>query len=168
MPALKKIHRDGIPAALEKAIRYRLLNEPLQAESICRDILAIDSKNTQAWTTLLLALTDQFPDGPATVVDDANACIEQLTNEYEKAYYSGIICERRGYAWYQQKTPGWGPAVHSWLTKAMEWYEKAESLAPSASNMDPILRWNTCARLMEHESQIEPLDEAPVHPIESE
>ena len=60
MPELKRISKDAVPAALEKALRYRLLNEPLESESICRDVLATDSKNQEALVTLLLALTDQF------------------------------------------------------------------------------------------------------------
>jgi hypothetical protein len=36
---LKPISIASIPRALEKAERYRLLNEPEQAESICLDIL---------------------------------------------------------------------------------------------------------------------------------
>ena len=37
---LKHITHEAIPHALEKAERYRLLNEPEEAESICLDILA--------------------------------------------------------------------------------------------------------------------------------
>jgi hypothetical protein len=48
--------------ALEKAERYRLLNEPKGAESICLDVLAIAPDNQKALTTLLLARTDQFED----------------------------------------------------------------------------------------------------------
>ena len=57
---LKTIARDGIPHALEKAERYRLLNDPAQAESICRDVLAVDADNQDALRALILALTDQF------------------------------------------------------------------------------------------------------------
>jgi hypothetical protein len=39
---LKPLHHEAIPAALEKANRYRLLNEPGAAESIYLDILAIE------------------------------------------------------------------------------------------------------------------------------
>ena len=45
MPELKQLHKDAIPAALEKAEHYRLLNEPGEAESICLDILAVDPDN---------------------------------------------------------------------------------------------------------------------------
>jgi hypothetical protein len=48
MAELKQLHKDAIPAALEKAERYRLLNEPGEAESICLDILAVDPDNQRA------------------------------------------------------------------------------------------------------------------------
>jgi len=57
---LKPLSREGVPHALEKAVRYRLLNEPADAESICHDVLAVDPENQEALTTLLLALTDQI------------------------------------------------------------------------------------------------------------
>src|ERR1700689_4205285 len=60
---LKPISPEAIPVALEKAERYRLLNEPWQAESICRDILRIDPEHDLALVMLLLALTDQFGKG---------------------------------------------------------------------------------------------------------
>ena len=56
MYELKPLSREAIPAALEKAHRYRLLNEALEAESICRDILAADPVNQEATVTLLLAI----------------------------------------------------------------------------------------------------------------
>ena len=52
---LERISKDAIPAALEKAMRYRLLNEPLQSECICLDILEVEPQNQQALVTLLLA-----------------------------------------------------------------------------------------------------------------
>ena len=45
MSDLKALSREAIPAALEKAERYRLLNEPGEAESICLDILQADPEN---------------------------------------------------------------------------------------------------------------------------
>src|SRR5437588_507742 len=57
---LKTLTREAIPAALEKAVRYRLLNEPEQAESICEDVLRIDPENQEALATLVLALTDRL------------------------------------------------------------------------------------------------------------
>jgi len=60
MLELKPISKNGIPGAIAKAERYRLLNEPQEAESICRDILRIDPENEEVLVMLLLAITDQF------------------------------------------------------------------------------------------------------------
>jgi hypothetical protein len=60
MLELKRIPPSAVQPALEKALRYRLLSEPGEAESICRDVLAVDPDNQEALVTLLLALTDQF------------------------------------------------------------------------------------------------------------
>ena len=45
MFALKPISQASITGALAKAERYRLLNEPNEAESICRDILEVEPDN---------------------------------------------------------------------------------------------------------------------------
>ena len=37
---LKPLHKDAIKGALAKAERYRLLNEPAEAESICLDAVS--------------------------------------------------------------------------------------------------------------------------------
>src|SRR5580765_7526890 len=96
MLQLKKISADSIPSALEKAERYRLLNEPSLTESICTDILEIDAKNSKAMVTLLLAITDQFGSAAVDDLNRARHLAESLTDEYQKEYYSGIICERKG------------------------------------------------------------------------
>src|SRR5256885_794342 len=98
MAEFKSISLDAVPLALEKAERYRLLNEPEQAESVCRDVLAVDPQNQQALVMLLLSLTDQFRGGAAECFDQAHAVASQLTDEYQRLYYNGIIWERRGQA----------------------------------------------------------------------
>ena len=95
---LKRLSADAIPAALEKALRYRLLNDPAEAESICHDVLHIDPENQQALVNLLLALTDRFGKGYAVGVTEAQEVLSRLHDEYERAYYAGIICERRAKA----------------------------------------------------------------------
>ena len=60
---LKQISTSGIPEAIAKAELYRSLNEPEEAESICRDILAIEPQHQLALRLLGLALTDQFSGG---------------------------------------------------------------------------------------------------------
>ena len=98
MYELKPLSREAIPAALEKAYRYRLLNEPLEAESICRDILVAEPGNQEAAVTLLLALTDQFEDHPNPCLEQARQALTQIRDEYSRTYHAGIICERRAKA----------------------------------------------------------------------
>ena len=152
---LKPIHKEAVASALEKAVRYRVLNEPLEAESICRDVLDIDPNDQQAIATLLLALTDQFPKGLGPRVRQASELAARLTSEYEKAYYSGIVWERQAKCRYEQKSPGRGYAAYEGLRRAMEFYEEAERLRPPG-NDDAILRWNTCVRIIESQTDIVP------------
>ena len=81
---LKSLSQPAIPEALERAERYRLLNEPSQAESICLDVLSIDPGNQAALITLLLSLTDQF--GEDVSPARAREVLPALKGEYERAY----------------------------------------------------------------------------------
>jgi hypothetical protein len=144
---LKPLSREAIPAALDKAVRYRLLNEPGEAESICHDVLQIDPDNQQALVILLLALTDRFCKGYAVGVTQAQEILPRLRNEYERCYYAGIICERRAKAHLQHGTPGSRFDAYEFLREAMDWYEKAESVR-QPGNDDALLRWNACARII--------------------
>src|SRR5271169_842428 len=105
---LKQLSADAIPAALEKALRYRLLNEPGTAESICHDVLRVEPENQQALVTLLLALTDRFGKGYAVGITQAQEVLSHLHDAYERVYYAGIISERRAKAQLQQGHPGSG------------------------------------------------------------
>ena len=133
--------------ALELARHYRLLNEPAQAESICRDILRVDDHHQEALTVLLLALTDQFNQEIGDSFHRARQVLDRLRGEYERAYYSGIIYERMGRAKLRRGAPGGSSAAYEALREAMQLYEKAEELRPPG-NDDAILRWNACARLI--------------------
>jgi hypothetical protein len=156
MFTLKAISAEAVPAALEKAERYRLLNEPELAESICRDVLAAEPENQEALVMLLLALTDQFRGGHPECIGQAQAVLPRLRDEYERLYYAGLVRERRGLAQLSQGAPGGGKAACEWLREAMEHYERAEAVRP-AGNDNAILRWNTCARvLMRHHLEPEP------------
>lgn len=145
---LKHITKDGVPAALEKAERYRLLNDADAAESICLDVLAVDPGNREAAVMLLLAITDQFGSEPATGMRRAREVLPKLPGEYEREYYAGIIFERAAHAKLRQGTAGSGVIAHGWLTAAMQRYEKAEQIRP-AGNDDAILRWNSCVRIIQ-------------------
>ncbi|HYJ37561.1 MAG TPA: hypothetical protein VEV87_03055 [Chitinophagaceae bacterium] len=144
---LKKISSESIPSAIEKAERYRLLNEPSHTESICTDILEIDPKNGKAIITLILAITDQFGSSAFDDLNRARQLTETLSDDYQKQYYSGIICERKGKSILQKSIPDGEFIAYEWLVEAMEFYEKAGAIRPTG-NDDAILRWNTCARLI--------------------
>jgi hypothetical protein len=153
MLKLKRIRQDAIGAALDKALRYRLLNEPRESESICLDVLAVEPENQQALVTLLLALSDQFEAEYVRAFQRAQELVPQIRDAYEKSYYDGIVHERWAKAQLARHVP-----VHvalSWLRNAMRCYEQAEQLSP-ADNPDAVLRWNTCARLMERLEQLGP------------
>ena len=147
---LKRINPEAIPGALEKALRYRLLNEPLEAESICRDILEIDSGNQEAVATLILALTDQFVRGLTTAWDTAREVLPLLAGDYERAYYEGIVYERWAKAQLAKGMPT--EAAIDWFLKAMRCYETADQVRPG-DDPDAALRWNTCARFLEKQPQ---------------
>src|SRR5437763_1520879 len=147
MAELKILSTDAIPSALEKAERYRLLNEPAEAESICLDILAADPDNQQAVIALLLAVTDRFAKGYGVSDTQAKEVLARITGDYECAYYTGIVSERLGKAKLTQAGHFSGSQAYNCLREAMTWYEKAEAVRP-AGNDDALLRWNTCARLI--------------------
>ncbi len=160
---LKTLSPEAVPRALAKAERYRLLNEPGEAESICLDALEIGPTNQEAITMLLLAITDQF-DADTTRVHDAWKTVDRLTNEYDRAYYTGIVYERRAKASLKHGTPRGGPRAYEWLREAMVCYEKAEELRPP-NNDDALLRWNACARLIMSDHHLMPMSEDPSEPL---
>jgi hypothetical protein len=145
MFTLKRLSKEGIPAALEKADKYRLLNEPREAESICLDVLDADPNNQKALVNLLLARTDQFGHGVAP--EEAREALARLSDDYKRAYYAGIILERQAKATMNRGIPGAKFDAYEWLEEAMDQFEKAEKLRPSG-NDETILRWNACARII--------------------
>ena len=149
MYELKHISTEAIPGALDKAQRYRLLNEPREAESICRDILQLDPEHQQGLILLLLSLTDQFGRGFDVPLKSVQNLLTRLRGEYERAYYAGVILERWGKAQLQSGIPSY--TAYDWLREAMHCYDQAEAIHPPG-NMEAILRWNTCARIINQES----------------
>ena len=143
----KPISREGIPAALEKAHRYRLLNEPAEAESICLDVLAAEPANEQALVMQLLAITDQFGDELGTGPARARELLARLRDDYKRHYYDGIVRERHAMALLHHGAPRAGESAYAALRDAMDCYERAEALRP-AGNDESILRWNSCARML--------------------
>ena len=165
---LKPLSNDAIPAALAKAERYRLLNEPGEAESICLDVLQIEPANQDALVMLILALTDQFPEelpssrnAPARATD----LIARLATEYDRSYYAGIIRERRAKAVLHRDRYASTATAAEWLREAMGFFDRAEAVRPP-HNDDAVLRWNACARLLQHLPDTQP--DAREEPIQLE
>ena len=142
---LKRLSPEAIPPALERAERYRLLNEPVQAESICLDILGVDPANQQALVCLLLSLSEQFGENITEKLDRAWSLLPKLIDEYPQAYYQGILLERQARLYMRSDAPGSNFSAYDLFCEAMKLYEKAERLKPQG-NDEALLRWNTCAR----------------------
>ena len=153
---LKPVSKEAIPRALEKAEHYRGLNEPAEAQSICLDVLAVDPDNREAIVTLLLALTDQFDgDFAETAARQAKELLPRIRDDYERAYYGGIVCERRAKGRLARGGLDANFAAYEWFRDAMEEYERAERLRPPG-NDDALLRWNTCARILMRNGELRP------------
>ncbi|HXJ40296.1 MAG TPA: hypothetical protein VNH18_13535 [Bryobacteraceae bacterium] len=160
MFALKSVSHDSIAGALAKAERYRLLNEPAAAESICLDILEIEPDNQEALACFILAQTDQIP-SDKRAWQQGLAAAGRLAGEYERAYYSGIVWERRAKAFFHESARGSNHSVYEWISRALSYFETAERLRP-AGNDDAILRWNTCVRFLKRHPELTPqMDEVP-------
>lgn len=152
MYQLKPLHRNTVDAALAKAERYRLLNEPEEAESICLDVLEVDPDNQVARIALLLSLTDQFG-GDSHAYPRAREVVASLSSDYDRAYYAGICAERRAKAQFARH----GDGTYDWLIEAMQSYERAEAIRPPG-NDDALLRWNACVRFLNRYQQLRPTE----------
>jgi hypothetical protein len=164
--ALKPISHESVAATLAKAERYRLLNEPSEAESICRDVLEIEPGNRQAQITLLLALTDQISH-EASAFPEALAMAGRLESAYDRAYYAGIAWERRAKARHNAAGHGANRYSYDWLVNALMLFEKAEGLR-APGNDEVVLRWNACVRYLQSHKDIAPAAEETPDAILSE
>lgn len=160
MSELKPLNPELIPKALEKAERYRLLNEPAESESICRDILVADPDNQRALVWLLLSIADQIAFGRRGAAQEARGILPRLESEFERNYYAGVIAEREGKARLRSGLPRSGFHAHALIQRAMRHFEEADGLS-AMDNDDAILRYNSCVRMLESHPELrpEPVDE---------
>ena len=166
---LKSISKAGIAEAVAKAELYRYINEPEEAESICRDILAIDAEHQLARRMLGLAITDQFLGAAGDRYPEALSIFQSLREPYERFYYTGLLYERRAKA---QLLVGYSAHILlPLIEEAMRCFAEAEKIRPTG-NDDSILRWNRCVRLLEsrpdfylerESAALEAEDSPPVH-----
>ncbi len=140
---LKRLPRTSLDAAIQKAAHYRDLNQPEEAESICRDVLDVQGDHQMAWKLLGLALTDRFSSGPVGLLEQAIEAFERLSDGYERIYHLGVAWERAAKVHLERNE------AHSAVTgfeHAMRLFEQAEMMRPDLP--DPVLRWNRCVRLL--------------------
>lgn len=157
MFVLKKLSKNAVPQALEDAERYRVRKEPLEAQSICRDVLEADPGNQKARIILLLALTDAFGQSLTAAYNEAEQILQQLDDSYCKAFFGGIIAERRAKVHLERQEPGSGRMAYEWFRKAMRLYDQALQTC-SPGNPEAALRWNSCARIIMQNPHLEPVE----------
>jgi hypothetical protein len=149
---LKTISKSGIAEAVAKAELYRYLNEPEEAESICRDILVADPNHQLGLRMLGLAITDQFIGEGCDRYKEAAEIFQKLTDPYERLYYTGLLHERRVKA---QLSSGRAPhTLLPLIEQAMRCFAEAEKIRP-VGNDDSVLRWNRCVRLLQSRPEFE-------------
>lgn len=139
----KSISQDSIPDAMNKAERYRLLGEPEEAESVCLDVLQADPGNQEALVDLILAISDQFRDEKRPRLEMAHEYVAQLTDDYQRIYYTAVVMEREATAQLHRGTPPVLALLR--YTEAMDKYAEAEAIRPRGDD-SAILRWNACVR----------------------
>jgi len=149
---LKKISTSGISEAFQKIELYRYLNEPEEAESICRDILEIEPDNQLALRLLGLTLTDQFIGARTDRYTEVETVFKTLKDPYERWYYVGLLYERRAKA--QLRVDYLPHTLLPLFEEAMRCFAEAEKIRP-AGNDDAILRWNRCVRLLQSRPDFE-------------
>ncbi|HUF65182.1 MAG TPA: hypothetical protein VMM17_04325 [Gemmatimonadaceae bacterium] len=160
---LKPIAPEAIPRALQKAERYRLLEQPWAAESICLDVLVVEPDNQEALVSLVLAISDQLGDSPAETLRRARDLLPRIRDAYQREYYTGILAERRALVELRHGTHGSGANAYEWIREAMAAYERAEQLEPPDTD-DATLRWNTCVRLLNTRRELSPRPEPAYEP----
>lgn len=160
---LKPIDATYLPQALEKAERYRLLNWPHEAQSICLDILAADPDHPKAKVVLVLALADQIlEEGGAAAVHKAKQWLAKVGDEYQRAYLTGVIYEREARAHLRR---GFDASfAYESFRDAMQWYDKAAALQPPGLQ-EAALRYNSCVRTIQ-EHKLAPRRDDPVTMLE--
>jgi tetratricopeptide (TPR) repeat protein len=141
---LKALGARNLVTAISLAKHYRDLNQPEEAESICRDILAVAPDEADALRTLGLALTDRFPTSWVTLFDEACTIFAKLKSDYERIYYTAVAWER--YAKAQLENGRGHNAIHA-FEEAMRGFEEAERIGP-ADDPAPILHYNRCVRAL--------------------
>lgn len=169
MYTVKPIPRDALASALSKAERYRLLNQGAIAESICDDVLAHDGMHQPALVMKILAITDQFhEEGIGHHAVRALDLIGRLSTDYARAYYEGIVHERRGRAHLAHPAgPAAGVLAYGCFESALRCFDRAMR-ASLPGQADAVLRWNACVRTLERHPELHAQETTPEAVIDLE
>jgi tetratricopeptide (TPR) repeat protein len=157
---LKPLRARNLSEAVALAKHYRALNQPEDAESICRDILDVAPDNEEAWRLLGLALTDQFPTAWLTLFDEACAAFAKLRSNYERVYYTAIAWER--YAKAQLVAGRVNNAIHA-FEEALRRFDEADRLG-SPDDPAPVLHYNRCLRALTTHPELARVSSVPPEP----
>ncbi|PCJ32901.1 MAG: hypothetical protein COA90_01315 [Gammaproteobacteria bacterium] len=146
---LHNIRIDAIDEALAKAKQYRSLLEPEIAESICLDVLNIAPDNQDVLIVYILTLLDQISrTEKQSQIKVIERTIAQLTSQYKRHYYSGLLSERRARHLITQSMSH--SFAYDYFVEALTCYKQAIERCPD-QNDEAILRWNSCVRTIEKE-----------------
>lgn len=152
---LKSLSIKAVPEALQRARHYRLLNEPVEAESICLDVLTVDPENKEAVILLVLSRADQLERGGRAALQRAREALAMVEDGYEREYYAGLLCERQAKTVLRGRGRRVGVVAYEWFRQAMGHYERAIEVQPTGVE-DATLRWNTCVRIIERHPHCAP------------
>ena len=154
--------RAPVASTVRKALRRYVL--PIGAFLVAASCLAFAARrfhDEQVATVRsnaaneLLAVTDQFRDGPVAGPSRARELLARLRDDYKRHYYDGIVHERFAVAQFRRAAPRSGEVAYAALRDAMACYERAEAMRPPG-NDEAILRWNSCARMLAANPQLAP------------
>ena len=165
MHEIKPLPAGDVGAALVLAEKSRMAGEPEAADSMCIDVLEVEPENQEALVLLLLARTDLLDRGLPRSVERAREVLPRLATEYAQAYYAGLICERQARYLLSQRGRRSGFVAWEWFRYALDHYGEAARLDPA--RLEPVLRGNTCVRLVERNRHCVPEeDDITEHEIE--
>ena len=165
---LKPLSSSAVPAALAKAERYRLLNEPEQCESICEDVLRADPGNHPATVMLILAITDRFPQDDRGRQSGDGTCQPACRPTTSASYYAGLVAERRARALLSHGGMG-RRGASQWLQQAMAALRPCRCRAAAGQRRCPAEMervrarvFNAASRLADRRRPAQRPDHAPV------
>ena len=128
---LKPISRAGVPAALQKAERYRLHQRPVVGgEHLSRRAGGGSRQSAGAGHAACSPSPTSSTGAPPRACGERGSCCRGSSDEYKRAYYAGIICERCAKAQLRPQAPGAGEMAYDWLPRGDGLVREGRGTAP--------------------------------------